>query len=105
MKTVKKAVALLLVAVLIFSLASCSGGSIVGMWASDNEEHGIWEIGSDGTFVLLLDDETVSGEYVIDGDKATFDVLGDKQTFTFSVSGKTLKMTADGETIVYKKVK
>lgn len=105
MKTVKKAVAVLLIAVLVFSLASCSGGSVVGMWASDNEEYGIWEIGADGTFVLSVADETVSGEYVIDGDKITFDIMGEKKTVTFSVSGKTLKMTEDGETIVYKKVK
>lgn len=105
--SMKKAIALLAVLVLVFSLTGC-GSSVVGTWTA--EESGVtmdYTFEKNGDCSIAAMGMTFDGTYEVKGDKIsmTLDAMGTETTeeYTFKVSGKELTLTLDGESIVFKK--
>ena len=108
MKTMRITACVLLAVVLLTALVSCGGSSIVGKWTA--EEAGVemtFEFNADGTGKMGTMGMNVDTTWKVDGNKlsVTMSVMGIENTteFTYEVKGNELSLTADGETIVFKK--
>lgn len=101
----------LLAGVLALVLTACSsgGGALVGKWQGTDATD-VMEFRANGTF-HIAGAEPMNGTYSVSGDQLQLQLDGalgkalGKITARIVLEGDTLKMTADGETEVYKRVK
>lgn len=103
----RRTVALVAVLVFTLSLVGC-GNSIVGTWkGSQDGVEMTFTFEKDGTGKTGVAGMTLDTTWKTDGNKLsiTMSFLGqsDTQEFEYSVSGDTLKLTADGSTVEFKK--
>jgi hypothetical protein len=90
----------MLVCLLAFCLAlvSCGGdrSKLTGVW---EEKEGSIELFKDGTANL----DGASGPWTIENNRIMFTVMGQAVSMDYKLSGKTLTLTYDGETVTYTK--
>ena len=87
----KKAVAILLVAVMALTFAACGKKSpIVGTWADGIHT---WTFKKDGTGTFSEFGGTFPMTYKIKGNKITIDFGFETDEYTFEIKGKTLMLT------------
>ena len=108
MKTIKKITALVAVLVLTFSLVACGKASVVGTWKAEQDGTvATYEFKKDGTGSVSIIGITLDITYKTEGEKlsVTMSFLGqsDTQEYTYSVKGKKLTLTADGDSVVFDK--
>ena len=98
----KKAVAILLVAVMALTFAACGKKTaIVGTWADENHQSLTFRKNGTGTFTEYGTEYPLS--YRINGNKITIEMDDESIEYTFRISGKTLTLTYEGETITFTK--
>ena len=86
--------------VFVFAIAACGGGrnTIIGRWQIDGQD--TFEFFSDGTFVETDSrGRTETGTWRTDGNRLSMSWWDETVTMDFNVSGNTLTIETDRETI------
>ncbi|MFV0401222.1 MAG: hypothetical protein ACK5LX_11470 [Oscillospiraceae bacterium] len=100
----KKVVSILLVAVLVFSFAACSGGTsggssgVEGKWKLDSMNMGGVSVTADGSADLGVDFSGFELEFK-SGGKFSMSMEGESADGTYTNDGNAYTLTSDGESI------
>ena len=90
----------MLVCLLAFCLVfvSCGGdkSKLIGTWEG---EEGPIELFKDGTANF----DGSSGTWTVENNRIMFTIMGQAMSMDYKLSGKTLTLTYDGETVIYTK--
>lgn len=98
----KRAIAILLIAVMVLTLVACSAKSkLIGTWENPYQTMTFHKDGT-GTYTTLYG-ITSPMTYSVSGDKLTMTIDGVTVSGTFKISGKTLTLDTGSRTMVFTK--
>ncbi len=107
MKKFARVLAVVLSLVMIFACLTACGekSKIIGKWEESETGLITMEFQKDGDLILGAMGQEEEGEWKISGGKLKIreNADDDWESCKFSIKGKTLKITSDGETLTFKK--